>query len=422
MAHAIDTLPQDELSFFLMRRRRGETLERFEPRLDFFLREILAKAHEFVPSEAGAILLDDPRAKMLGRGHSQLTYVAAYGEQSCWMVGQKIGMTQGIEGRVYSTGRTTRSTVDEEDRAFYSDQDAKTGRCTRSLLGVPVILGNSICGVILLVNRLGKEAYTAEECTLIEIFAGYISCSIQNILDGVRAKELARRDDLTGLFNDRYFHFRLRDEIRHSEKTGGDLSLVFLDLDHFKDVNDQHGHLEGSRTLHEMGLLLDQEAPLGSVIARYGGDEFVIILPSTDVTGALDVARRLQSTISAARFLADAAPSEDGTHISITASMGVASLHDHVPTEGGLVQRANTLIRMADTAMYRAKAEGRNQIIVAHAKTKEYPIVSPPHREPSDTSDRGTDQPGRGSHPGAADPVPRAQGPQRNRPGKRRPR
>lgn len=416
----LETLTPEDLSQFLMRHRRGETLERFEPRLDNFLREILAKANEFVPSESGAFLLDNPREKMLGQSSHQLTLVAAFGEHASQMIGQKMACNRGIAGRVYISGRSTRCTVEEEDKDFYAELDAKTGLNTQSLLGVPVILGNSICGVLQLINRLGRIHYTEEECTLMEIFAGYISSSIQNILDGIRAKELARRDDLTGLFNDRYFHFRLREEIGRADTEKTDISLIFLDLDRFKEINDQHGHLEGSRTLHELGILLQSSVPPHAIVARYGGDEFVIILPKTTTEKASEVAYHLQRTIASAPFLNNVLRCTSDIRTPVSASIGVASLDEHVPNVGNIAQRANTLIRMADSAMYRAKAEGRNRVVVAFSRTKEYPIATPAHREPSDTTNLDTSQPGRRSDPSHNGHLPGATDPLRDPPGHRR--
>jgi diguanylate cyclase (GGDEF)-like protein len=373
---SIVTLTPEALALFLMRHRRGETLERFEPRLDHFLRDILTKANEFIPSESGAILLDDPRAKMFSSPGNQLTIIASFGKHAQQLLGQRLTGDHGIIGEVYRTGHSRRSTKEEEARLFYAELEGGSGLHPHSLLTVPVILGNSICGVLLLINRLSGVVYTEEECTLIEIFAGYISSSIQNALDGIRAKELARRDDLTGLFNDRYFHFRLREEIVQADSGGHNLTLIFLDLDHFKQVNDRYGHLEGSRTLHEMGLLLSKESPAEAVIARYGGDEFVIILSRVGATHANEVAKALQVKISTASMIFKRLHDLGEEQGVITASMGIATLHEHVPNQGTIAQRANTLIRMADTAMYRAKSEGRNRVVVAIPRTKEYPIVT----------------------------------------------
>lgn len=366
MAQGIVTLPNAQISRFLVRHRRGETLERFQPQLDTFLREILAKADEFVPSESGAILLDDPRAKMFDQTSNQLTVIAAFGEWAERMLGQRLSIEKGLAGRVYSSGEATRCMVEEEERAYYTELDAHVGTNVHSLLGVPVLLGSSICGVLLLVNRQGRETFSEEEHKLIEIFAGYISSSIQNTLDGLRARELAQRDDLTGLHNDRYLHQRLRVEIRRADRDQDELSLLFLDLDHFKSINDVHGHLEGSRTLHLVGILLENEIPEGAIAARYGGDEFVVILPGASAAQALEAAEHLRERLCATPFAVDRPDYESPIYLS--ASLGVASLREHVAPGGRSAGRANQLIRMADSAMYRAKAEGRNRVVLAEAE------------------------------------------------------
>jgi len=275
-----------------------------------------------------------------------------------------------------------------------------------------VLLGDSVCGVLLLMNRLDRPRYSEEEHTLIKIFAGYIASSVQNVLDGIRAKELARRDDLTGLFNDRYLHYRLREEISQADASGADLGLLFLDLDRFKDVNDRHGHLEGSRVLHQIGLLLSHEAPERAVVARYGGDEFVLILPGRNSVRTAEVAEHLRQVVEAAD-LSEQRGTVEGP-IGISASLGVASLREHVTQGGSVAQRANTLIRMADSAMYRAKAEGRNRVVLALFKTKEYPIATPSRREPPNAPDRGAAQPGRGPDPEPAGDLPGAASALRN--------
>ena len=390
MALSIVTLAPEKLSLFLMRHRRGETIERFEPRLDNFLDEILAKANAFVPSESGAILLDDPKVKLTGQTVYPLTLIASFGAHAERLLGRKISSDQGIIGQVYSAGKSRRCVVDDEEQGFYQQLERETGLQSRSLLGVPVVLGNSICGVLLLINRQGMDSYSEEERKLIEIFAGYISSSIQNILDGVRAKELARRDDLTGLFNDRYFHFRLREEINRVDAEGSNLALLFLDLDYFKSINDRFGHLEGSRTLHELGMLLKREAPRSAVSARFGGDEFVIILSDTDLVGAMEVAQHLLERVRSIQFTAEMIHTMGKERSVITACIGVASLRDHVPPHGNITQRANALILAADAAMYRGKAEGRNRVVAALEKTKEYPIVTSASGESPDPEGSGS--------------------------------
>ena len=146
-----------------------------------------------------------------------------------------------------------------------------------------------------LMNRQGADRYSADDRNLLQIFAGYISISIQNILDGRRAQELAKRDNLTGLFNDHYLHVSLERTIESCLREGRDLAVIFLDLDYFKQVNDTYGHLAGSQVLREVGHLLKSHIrKTESVPARYGGDEFVLILPDLGISEALDVAEAIR--------------------------------------------------------------------------------------------------------------------------------
>ena len=361
------TLSPDEISRFLMRTRRQRDVAAWEVRLDSHLREILERANDFVPSAAGSILLDDPRAKLAGTQVNRLTFIAVFGPTAARLLGQRIPATAGIAGRVYTSGAPYVSPDLANDPYFTGETDLESGFTSRTIIGVPVIVGESICGVLELVNRLDGQPYEARDLNLLHIFAGYISSSIQNALDAIRARELARRDDLTGLFNDRFLHSRLHEEIERAEKDGTDLSLLFLDLDDFKHINDNHGHLAGSRTLTELGGMLVAAAPAGAVCARYGGDEFVVILPGADAARAVTTAEELRHQISSHTFLATM--SAEGRPPlalrNITASVGVSSYHEHVASGGEAERRENALLRLADTAMYDAKHRGKNCVVVA---------------------------------------------------------
>jgi diguanylate cyclase (GGDEF)-like protein len=365
------TVPPEEIARFFVRVRRDQDAERWDVRLDAALHEILERANDFVPSESGGILLDDPRTKMSGIRNPRLTFIAVYGPNSGQVLGRRIASGVGFVGKVYQSGKGGRSDrVEAEDPLLTVLPSRATAPPVESIIGVPVIVGESICGALLLFNRRQGGAYSPRENELLRIFAAYMSSSIQNALDAIRARALARLDHLTGLFNSRYFHVRLQDEITRADREGSELSLMFLDLDNFKLVNDRFGHMAGSWTLREVARLLGENAPPASILARYGGDEFVAILPGTGLSRAVQTADNLRRVIAEATlFDSDSEPGQPAQMLpGVRASIGVASYRDHLAPGGSARRRENVLLRLADTAMYRAKANGRNRVEVADAE------------------------------------------------------
>jgi diguanylate cyclase (GGDEF)-like protein len=233
---------------------------------------------------------------------------------------------------------------------------------------VPIRIEQEVCGVLELINRKDALAYSQQDRNLLEVFAGYISISIQNVLDGRQAQEIAKRDNLTGLYNDRYLHIALSETIRRCTAEDKDLSTVFMDLDYFKRVNDTHGHLAGSQVLREVGhLLRGMVARLNGIPARYGGDEFVILLPECDLDEAIDLAEEIREKVISTTFCAQ--PGEiQPEPLSLrgqTCSIGVASMKRHLTDDLSLEDKKSAMLRLADTAMYVAKETGRNRTAIA---------------------------------------------------------
>jgi diguanylate cyclase (GGDEF)-like protein len=177
--------------------------------------------------------------------------------------------------------------------------------------------------------------------------------ALENALRVQRAEALSVTDDLTQLYNSRYLSQVLRRETKRASRSGRPLSLLFVDLDGFKGINDAHGHLYGSRALVEAAGVIRQSARETDVVARFGGDEFALVLPDTGSEGAVAVGERVRERISEFRFLRG-----DGLDIHLTASVGVATLPDVAASTEGLIQAA-------DQAMYHVKERGKNGIFVA---------------------------------------------------------
>lgn len=171
-----------------------------------------------------------------------------------------------------------------------------------------------------------------------------------------RLEDLAVTDALTGLHNRRYFHARLAEELADAERTGRSLSLVILDLDHFKQVNDRHGHPVGDAVLVNTARAIASITRHGETEARVGGEEFAVLLPDSTAGSAREVAERIRRAIEAA---GTPLPGPNGETIRVTASAGVASTAD-LPDAG-----ARELLRAADDALYQAKREGRDRTVVA---------------------------------------------------------
>ncbi|MBI4886730.1 MAG: GGDEF domain-containing protein, partial [Acidobacteria bacterium] len=181
--------------------------------------------------------------------------------------------------------------------------------------------------------------------------------ALDNALSLQRAEALSVTDDLTGLSNSRYLNLVLRREEKRSIRSGRPLSVLFIDMDGFKNVNTQHGHMAGSRALVEVAAVIRACARETDVVARFGGDEFSVILPDTAREGAVFVAERICDRIRAFRFLEG-----DGLDVRLTASVGVATLPD-------VTSSSEELLRAADRAMYRVKDTGKNGIFVAEKGT-----------------------------------------------------
>lgn len=229
--------------------------------------------------------------------------------------------------------------------------DKVTNFKTKSIIAVPLISKGKVLGVIELINLINKKKkFTEENMILFQAFADYAAIAIENAKYLQKIEELTIKDDVTGLYNSRYLHKVLEQEFKRAQRYGEHFSLIFIDLDYFKLVNDTYGHLIGSQLLKEVGTLITNTIRESDIATRYGGDEFVLILPETTKENAYRVAVRLRERINSTTFI-----SNNGVNIRITASFGIATY----PTD---TVSKDELITLSDQAMYRVKETTRDGI------------------------------------------------------------
>jgi diguanylate cyclase (GGDEF)-like protein len=224
----------------------------------------------------------------------------------------------------------------------------------QTFLLFPLRYQNQVRGALICCNPEGWD-YGRIPYENLQFLADQTALGFENALRYHGARELMYTDDLTGLYNHRYMHLALEQEIRRAGRYGLEFCLIFIDLDFFKNINDRHGHLAGSKALREVAGVLRKSVREVDSLFRYGGDEFTALLIETDFRGASIVAERMRRTLEEHVFLA-----EEGLNARLTATLGFACFPEH-----GSNKKA--LIDLADKAMYEGKKQ-RNVIQGAGGK------------------------------------------------------
>jgi two-component system cell cycle response regulator len=343
--------------------RLGEALSGSHD-LDRILHVVLETAQASTRARAGAVLLLDPE-------RSELRIAVGDGLVENGVDPKlRLSVGVGIIGEVARTGTPVRGRVGSAPGLLRPGPGEPT---TTALIAVPLKSSTTVIGVLVLFERAGGGEFAEDDLVTLRTFTSQATVAVDNVLLHEEARRLSITDALTGAWNYRYFQMTVGKEIERSARFGRPLALLMLDLDHFKLVNDVHGHQRGDAVLIELAERIRRTVRDVDTLARYGGEEFVVILPETDEQGAVQAAERITQVVRRAPF---GSPDEDP--LEITISVGVALFPRHGSTSAGL-------LREADDALYAAKRQGRDRWVLAApehgsaAAERPSAVPAPPH-------------------------------------------
>ena len=286
-------------------------------------------------AEAGSLLFLEEEV-------GELFFAEAVGEKGEKVKGIKLKTGQGVAGWVAEKGEPVIVHDASLDPRFFDGVDKISNFVTRNIVCVPLRTKDRILGSIEVINK-NSGSFDSDDMLILTALANQVAVAIEN----ARLYEESIVDGLTGLYQRKYFELRLEEELKRSQKYKHPLNLVMIDIDYFKRVNDEHGHLMGDAVLKEVASVFKKSIRLEDVVARYGGEEFVLIMPHTSVENMRKTGERLRAEIEEMEI----------SGIRITISVGVGHFDGK---EMDFNHR--DLINRADRALYLAKKRGRNRV------------------------------------------------------------
>jgi diguanylate cyclase (GGDEF)-like protein len=310
--------------------------------LDRRLEAMTEMAQGIVQAETGLLCLVET-------GERRATIRVVRGGGMDRYVGHQFNLTDGLVSLVVKNRQPIllSQLSDDQPHRFFPLK-SKIQMRARSFLGLPLIVQERVIGLLICASDQ-PSAFTALQQHLLSILCNQAAQAIADAQHHAEIKRQAAIDGLTNMFNHRAFHDRLDYEWKQMQRNGEPLTLMMIDLDHFKRVNDTYGHQTGDRILRQVSALLAKLARDSDTVGRYGGEEFAVLLPGTTAQQASKLAERIRKVVERTRF------GPEGVAIQVTLSLGVAS----APADAA---DADHLVSAADKALYWAKEHGRNRI------------------------------------------------------------
>lgn len=275
----------------------------------------------------------------------------------------RVRVGEGIAGWVAQHG-TPLLVEDIEKHPLFRRKNRSRYR-TKSLLSVPLAIKGETIGVLNVNNKRNEEVFTQRDLDLMTLLASHAAIAIENARLYEELEQLAVTDGLTQLYVRRHFMEELAKELRRARRYHRPLTVVMMDIDHFKRINDTYGHPVGDEVLRELGRRLRQSARQDDVLGRYGGEEFIAALVETNKERGLQAAERLRRSVEEQPFSTRAGA------LAVTISLGLASFPEDA-------EEMEDLIQKADQALYRAKEEGRNRVVAYRPELASPSVPSEP--------------------------------------------
>lgn len=307
------------------------------------LEVIIHKARQLIDAQNWSLLLKDEST-------GELVFKIVEGSSHEFLKGVRIAKGAGIVSHVARTGEPLFISNVKKDPRFNSEIDKMTGFKTISIVCIPLKIHGKTLGVIEIMNVKNMRTFKSRDLPVVTILADYAAIAIENSRHLSKIRKMTVTDEYTGLYNARYLHKVLEKLLKkaHEKKTG--LAVVFVDIDDFKTIVDEYGHLAGTQVLKEIGETISGGLNKKDILIKYGGDEYVIVLPDIDKKTAISRIEKILESLRSSTFL-----KKEKNPVRITASFGIAMYPEDAKTK-------KDLLLAADNSMYKIKKTCKNSV------------------------------------------------------------